>query len=225
MKKERALVIVGDTAFAEIAFEYFSSESPYEVVAFSVESPYLKRQQLFGLPVIAFEELECRLDPSRHFFFAANVYSQLNRLRTRLYSAAKAKGFKPASFVSPHAFIWKNVEIGEHCFIFEGNVVQPFVRLGNNVILWSGNHIGHHSVIADNVFVASHAVISGFCEIGRNCFVGVNATVANNVQVGADCVIGAGALVAKSVPEDKVVKGAPGEGSGSARRLSRVPSE
>jgi carbonic anhydrase/acetyltransferase-like protein (isoleucine patch superfamily) len=94
--------------------------------------------------------------------------------------------------------------------------------MGSNVVLWSGNHIGHHSVIQDNVFVASHAVISGYCDIGKNCFVGVNATIANNIRIGADCVIGAGALVARHVEEDRVVKGAPGEGTGSARRLNRV---
>jgi sugar O-acyltransferase (sialic acid O-acetyltransferase NeuD family) len=222
VKKDHPLIVVGDSAFAEIAYEYFTHESPYEVVAFAVESAFLKRTELFGRPIVAFEEIEQRFAPPEHFFFAANVYTQLNRLRTRLYQAAKHKGFRPASFISPHAFVWKNVELGEHCFIFENNVVQPFVKMGSNVVLWSGNHIGHHSVIQDNVFVASHAVISGYCDIGKNCFVGVNATIANNIRVGADCVIGAGALVARHVEEDRVVKGAPGEGTGSARRLNRV---
>jgi sugar O-acyltransferase (sialic acid O-acetyltransferase NeuD family) len=224
VSKGHRLVIIGDTAFAEIAFEYFSSESPFEVVGFSVESAYFKRTELFGLPVVPFEELDQRFVPAEHHFFAATVYTQLNRLRTRLYRAAKQKGFRPASFVSPHAFVWRNVELGEHCFVFENNVLQPFVRIGNNVVLWSGNHIGHHSVVHDNVFVASHAVISGYCEVGENSFIGVNATIANNVRVGTDSLIGAGALVTRDVEDDKVVQGVPGEGAGSARRLSRVRS-
>ncbi|HSQ79566.1 MAG TPA: acetyltransferase [Casimicrobiaceae bacterium] len=222
MKKENALVIIGDTAFAEIAFEYFSNESPFEVVAFSVERSYLKRTELFGLPIVPFEELEHQFSPASHHFFVASVYTQLNRLRTRLYGEAKQKGYRPASFISPHAFVWKNAEIGEHCFIFENNVVQPFVKIGANVVLWSGNHVGHHSVIRDNVFVASHAVISGYCDIGNSCFIGVNATISNNVRIGDDCLIGAGAFVARDIEEDKVVQGTPGEGTGSARRLSRV---
>lgn len=220
--KDRKLLIVGDSAFAEIAFEYFTHESRYEVVGFSVERAFRKRQDFRGLPLVAFEELEQRFPPADHYFFAANVYTQLNRLRTRLFHAAKAKGYQPASFVSPHAFVWRNVELGEHCFIFEGNVVQPFVSIGDNVVLWSGNHIGHHSVIRDNCFIASHVVISGFCEIGENCFVGVNATFANNLKVGADCLIGAGALVSVDVEADKVVRGPASEASGSARRLFRV---
>ncbi|PVX82307.1 acetyltransferase [Paraburkholderia unamae] len=222
MEKTKKLVILGDSAFAEIAYEYFTHDSPYDVVGFAVEQAFLKRGDLFGLPVVPFESIETQFDPQSHEFFAAVTYGQLNRLRTRLYTEAKARGYHPASYISSHAFVWRNVEIGEHCFIFENNVVQPFSRLGNNVVLWSGNHVGHHSIVGDNCFVASHAVISGFVEIGANCFVGVNATFANNIRVGADCVIGAGALVASDVDEDKVMRGAAGEPTGSARRLNRI---
>jgi ssRNA-specific RNase YbeY (16S rRNA maturation enzyme) len=41
MEEPRRLVIVGDSEFAEIAYEYFTYDSPYEVVAFSVEKEYL----------------------------------------------------------------------------------------------------------------------------------------------------------------------------------------
>lgn len=222
MEKTRKLIIIGDTAFAQIAYEYFTHDSPYEVVAFSVEQAYLKEKAMFGLPVVPFETLEHTYAPAEHSFYAANVYTQLNRLRARLYETAKQKGYKPASYISPHAFVWRNVEIGEHCFIFEGNVVQPFVKIGNNVVLWSGNHIGHHSTIGDNTFVASHAVISGFVTVGKNCFVGVNATLGNNLTIADDCVLGAGATAVKSVAEDMVLKGTVSEANPSARRLHKI---
>lgn len=205
--KKHKLVIIGDSAFAEIAYEYFTHDSEFEVVAFSVERDYLKRTELFGLPVVPFETLEETHAPAEHHFFAATVYTQLNDLRTRLYEQAKQKGYAPASYISPHAFVWRNVEVGEHCFIFEQNVVQPFVKLGNNVVLWSGNHIGHHSTIADNCFISSHVVVSGFVKIGQNCFVGVNTTMANNITVGDRCLIGAGALVIGDVPDEQTVVG------------------
>jgi sugar O-acyltransferase (sialic acid O-acetyltransferase NeuD family) len=202
--KTGKLIIVGDSAFAEIAYEYFTHDSPYEVVAFAVERAFLKRDRLMGLPVVAFEDLQKSHAPAEHSVYCANVYTQLNRLRTRLMTAAKEKGFSLASYVSSAAFVWRNVEIGEHCFIFENNVVQPFVKIGSNVVLWSGNHIGHHSVIRDNVFIASHAVISGFVEIGANSFVGVNATFANNIKVGKDSLIGAGATVLKDTKDGQL---------------------
>lgn len=193
----RKLVIIGDSAFAEIAYEYFTHDSPYEVVAFAVEAKYRNRDSLFGLPVIDFEALQQTYPPSEHRIFTAIVYSQLNRLRARLLSMARDLGYQPASYISSRAYVWRNVEVGEHCFIFEDNTVQPFVKIGNNVVLWSGNHIGHHSVIRDNCFISSHVVISGFCDIGDNSFLGVNSTIANNINVGKDNWIGPGITISE----------------------------
>lgn len=205
--KDKKLVIIGDSAFAEVAYEYFTHDSPYEVVAFAVERDFISKASLFDLPVVALDELQDRFPSANHHFYAALVYTRMNRLRTRLYLLMKEMGYKPASYISSKSFVWRNVDVGEHCFIFEDNTVQPFSRIGNNVVLWSGNHIGHHSVIKDNCFVASQVVVSGFCTIGESCFIGVNATFGNNLEVGDDCLIGAGALLARDVPENTLVKG------------------
>jgi sugar O-acyltransferase (sialic acid O-acetyltransferase NeuD family) len=193
------------------------------VVAFSVERAYLKRDSLFNVPIVPFEQLEQHYAPGEHSFYGALVYTQLNRLRTRLYQQAKTKGFTPASYVSSRAFIWRNVQLGEHCFIFEDNTLQPFVKIGDNVVLWSGNHIGHHSTIHSHCFISSHVVISGFCDIGESCFFGVNSTIGNNVTIGEDCLIGAGALLVKDVPADQFIKGPVSEPSDrSAKRFFRI---
>jgi sugar O-acyltransferase (sialic acid O-acetyltransferase NeuD family) len=204
--KERKLVIVGDSAFAEVACEYFSLDSQYEVAGFAVERAYLTRDIMLERPVVALEDVAARFPPSNHDVYVAIVYSQLNRLRTRLLQLTKNAGYHPISYVSPQAFVWNNVHMGQHCFIFEHNVVQPFVTLGDNVVLWSGNHIGHHSRVGDNVFISSHVAISGFCEIGANTFLGVNACVANNVTIGKDCWIGPGVVVSKDVEDGRILR-------------------
>jgi sugar O-acyltransferase (sialic acid O-acetyltransferase NeuD family) len=207
MPEKRKLIIIGAGEFAEIAFEYFTYDSEYEVAAFSVESHYLKCDKLMDLPVVPFETVQELYAPPEYSFFAAITFASSNRLRQRLFCEAKAKGFAPASYVSSRAFVWRDVKMGEHCFIFENNVVQPRVRIGDNVILWSGNHIGHHSSIGSHVFVSSHVVIAGSVQIGDYCFMGVNSTVANNLKIGNRCLVGAGALVLSDVGERKVVVG------------------
>ncbi|MEI7842010.1 MAG: acetyltransferase [Gallionellaceae bacterium] len=207
MTKTKKLVIIGDSAFAEVAYECFTHDSEYKVVGFAVESAHLKRNELFGLPIVPFEQLEDHFSPVEVEFYAALVYTQLNRLRTRFYQTARAKGYRPASYISSRAFVWHNVQLGEHCFLFEDNTVQPFVKIGNNVVLWSGNHIGHHSVVQDNCFVASHVVISGFCDIGRNSFIGVNATLANNVTIGEDNWIGIAVTIIHNTEPNQLFKG------------------
>lgn len=204
MSTNERVVIVGDGPIAEIAYEYFTHDSPYEVAGFAVEQEHRRMSTLCNLRVATFEEVDAAFPPTSHRIFVAIGYGQLNQLRARLCAAAKSKGYELATYVSSRAFVWANVEIGENCFIFENNVVQPFVRLGDNITLWSGNHIGHHSTIGNNCFIASHVVISGFVDVGENCFVGVNATVADNVTIKRNCVIGAGALILRDTDEDRI---------------------
>ena len=204
--KTRKLIIVGDSAFAEIAHEYFDADSDYTVVGFSVESAYLKRSELHGLPVLPFETLEQHFAPADHEVFVATTYTQLNRLRARLAAQAKARGYRLASYISSRAFVWRNAVLGEHCFVFEDNTVQPFVSIGDNVVLWSGNHIGHHSVVKSHCFVASHVVVSGYCTIGEYSFLGVNATLANNVSVGRDNWVGPNVTLMKDTPDGALFK-------------------
>lgn len=207
MREKKPIVIVGTGEFAEIAYEYFTVDSDYEVVAFTAERAYLHQDRLFDLPIVPFEEVEKLYPPSEHGIFAAFLFSELNRVRTRLYQAAKNKGYKPVSYVSSHAFVWRNVKIGENCFIFENNVLQYHVEIGNNVVLWSGNHVGHRSIIRANCFLSSHVVVSGYCDIGENCFLGVNCSIGDKVKIARDCVLGAGAVVVRDTEEGKVYKG------------------
>jgi sugar O-acyltransferase (sialic acid O-acetyltransferase NeuD family) len=198
------LVIVGDSLFAEIAYEYFTYDSDYDVVAFSVESAFRSRETFHSLPVVPFDHLADELDPAAHSVYAAITYGRVNRVRTRLAGEAKAQGFALASYVSSRAFVWRNVTFGEHVFVFEDNTIQPFVQIGSNVVLWSGNHVGHHSTIRDNVFVASHAVISGSVDIGENSFVGVNSTVVNDVIVGRDTWIGPHVVITRDTEPSSI---------------------
>ncbi|MCC4635666.1 acetyltransferase [Xanthomonas dyei] len=209
MSLRKPLVIVGAGEFAQIACEYFQYDSDYDVVAFSVERDFLLRPTLAELPVVAYDELEQRYPPDRYAVFVAIPATQLNRLRMRFYEDVVRRGYRCATYVSSRAFVWRNAQIGDNSFIFEGNVVQPFTSIGNNCILWSGNHIGHRTVVQDHVFIASHAVISGYCEIGSGSFVGVNATLSDTVRVAADNIIGAGALVTRHTEAGRVYVGSP----------------
>lgn len=207
MKKTEKLIIVGDSAFAEVAYQCFMHDSHFDVVGFAVEEAYRRRDNFLGLPVYTVENLTSDIDSKTVRFYTAIVYTNLNRLRSRLYRDVKAQGFKPASYLSSRAFIWPNVIIGDHCFILEGNTLQPYVRIGENVVLWSGNHIGHHSEIEDNCFISSHVVVSGSCSVGANTFIGVNASLANNLSVGEDNWIGPGVTLLQNTQPNQLFKG------------------
>ncbi len=209
MQKNKKLLIFGDSAFAEVAYELFSHDSEYEVAAFVVDEAYRNREELFGLPVVAFEQAAELYPPDVYEMHVALVYNKLNRVRREKYLAAKAKGYRLANYISSRAFVWQNVTMGDNVFIFEDNTIQPFVRLGSNIVFWSGNHIGHHSTVGSHCFISSHVVVSGFVNVGESCFFGVNASFANNIDIGDDCLVGAGALVVRNLPAGSLVKGTP----------------
>jgi len=201
---KKPLIIFGAGDIAQLADYYFSRDSDYKVVAFTVDADYITEKEFCGRPVIAFGEVARVYPPKNHDLFVALSYSKINAVRKEKYIAAKARGYSLASYISSHATLLNEGKIGDNCFIFEDNTIQPFVTIGNNVTLWSGNHIGHHSVIQDHCFIASHVVVSGGCTIGDSTFIGVNATLRDHITIGKANVIGAGALIMGNTEDNKV---------------------
>lgn len=189
------VVIFGLGDFARVAQVYLDADSPYSVAGFTANGEHVESDEFRGLPLVAFEELEQRFPPEKYAMFVAIGFSRVNKGRAGVYEECKQRGYELVSYVNSKAIQWGEVEIGDNCFVFEANVIQPFVRIGNDVVLWSGNHIGHDVTIGDHCFIASHAVLSGNVEIGPYCFVGVNATFRDGVKVAPECIIGAGAVI------------------------------
>jgi sugar O-acyltransferase (sialic acid O-acetyltransferase NeuD family) len=186
-------------------------------VAFTVDSAYLTVPSFCGLPVVPFEDLPRYYPPESHDLFIAVGYTKLNQVRKEKYLAGKAMGYRLASYISSRAVVLNEGRIGDNCFIFENNVIHPFVTIANNVTLWSGNHIGHHSTLHDHCFLASHIVVSGGVEVGESCFIGVNASLRDHIKVGERCVIGAGSLLLSNAEPEGVYMA-------TATERSRVPS-
>jgi sugar O-acyltransferase (sialic acid O-acetyltransferase NeuD family) len=201
MKK---VVLFGITDFARIASVYLTHDSDYEVVAFTVHEEYMNGSTMLDRPVVPFERLEELYPPDEHAMLVAIGFSGMNQTRARMYEECKARGYELISYVSSKAMHLGPVQMGDNCFIFEANVIQPFVELGNDVILWSGNHIGHDVKIGDHTFIASHAVVSGNVRIGEYCFVGVNATFRDGITVAPRSLIGAGATIMRDTEEGGV---------------------
>jgi sugar O-acyltransferase (sialic acid O-acetyltransferase NeuD family) len=198
------LVIFGTGSFAELAHFYFTRDSEHRVVAFTADGDHVKEPTMAGLPVVPFESIDRTFPADQCGMFVAVGYRNVNGVRERVYDEAKRRGYSLTTYVSSRCTFWRDTPIGDNCFIFEDNTIQPFVTIGNDVIMWSGNHVGHHSTIGDHTFLASHVVISGHVKVGRRCFFGVNATVRDAITIGDRSVIGAGALVMKSTRADEV---------------------
>lgn len=200
------VVVFGTGSFAELVHYYLTHDSEHEVVAFTASGDHVTTDTFSGLPLVPFEEVTRLYPPDTHAMYVAVGYRQVNRVRAGIYAEAKAKGYTLVSWVSSRCTNYA-ASIGDNCFIFEDNTLQPFVTIGNDVVLWSGNHIGHHSTVGDHCYITSHVVVSGHCHVEPYCFLGVNATLRDSITVAESCVIGAGALIMKSTTPRQVYLG------------------
>ena len=200
MKK---VVIFGTGELAQRIFFYLK-DSDAQVVAFCANKSKIDKEELLGLPVIAFENIKEKFPPSEFSMFIALAYSEMNKKRTEFFNEAKNKGYELYSFIHPSTKIWDKFEMGENCFILANNVIQPFVKIGNNVLIGSNNLISHNTTIGDNCFVASNVTMGGHITMGKNCFVGLSATINQRIQIGNECIIGAGTIISKDINDKEV---------------------
>ena len=200
MKK---IIIFGTGELAQRIF-YYLQDSDDQVVAFCANKSKIDKEELLGLPIITFENIEEKFPPSEFSMFIALAYSEMNKKRTKFFEEAKSKGYELYSYIHPSTKIWDKFEMGENCFILANNVIQPFVKIGNNVLIGSNNLISHNTTIDDNCFITSNVTIGGHVTIGKNCFVGLSSTINQRIKIGNECIIGAGTIISKNVNDKEV---------------------
>ena len=200
MKK---VIIFGTGELAQRIFFYLK-DSDDQVVAFCANKSKIDKEELLGLPIIAFENIEEKFPPSEFSMFIAMAYSEMNKKRTKFFNEAKNKGYELYSFIHPSTKVWDEFEMGENCFILANNVIQPFVKIGNNVLIGSNNLISHNTTIGDSCFITSNVTMGGHITMGKNCFVGLSATINQRIKIGNECIVGAGTIISKDINDKEV---------------------
>ena len=98
--KNKKLIIIGAGETANLAYEYFTHDSEYEVVAFSVNKDYLKETTFKGLPVVEYENIDnitwetlynVKTQPSSEKTLFHVEYDAINTDSTRLSQVLSSK--------------------------------------------------------------------------------------------------------------------------------------
>lgn len=205
----RRVVIVGAGGRAATAYECFSSDSPHEVAAFSVEAEYLNTATYCGIPVVPFGDIAEIYPPAEYAAFVAISPAKLNRDRSRLYKAVKSIGYSCLSYISSRAFVAQSARVGENTFVHAFAALQYGVRVGDNAVIDIGTCVAHSTLIEDDCFIGQHVAISGFCTIGRGSFLGDNSCIADTVCIAANCEVSPGAVILKDTLGDHIYTGNP----------------
>jgi carbonic anhydrase/acetyltransferase-like protein (isoleucine patch superfamily) len=122
-------------------------------------------------------------------------------------------------WVAPDAVLIGDVRLGRAAAVWFGAVLraddEPIsIGAGSNVQDNCVFHVdpGYPIAIGEHCTIGHQAVLHG-CSVGDNSLVGMGATILNGARIGRNCVVGAKALVTenKEIPDNSLVKGAPGK--------------
>ncbi len=191
------LVIFGNGQMAEYAYARFRRDAMREIVGFTVDRAVLRDPVLCGLPVVPFEEVEQRFPPAAVRMFIAVGPIQNNRIRAERYLEARRRGYRFASYVSPHAIVDDGTEIGENCSIGDHAIVAPYTRIGDDVRIGAGAVIGHHCVLEDHCFIGVNCTVLGSVRIGARALVGAGAVIRDQISLGEASIVGIGATIVR----------------------------
>jgi sugar O-acyltransferase (sialic acid O-acetyltransferase NeuD family) len=199
------VVIFGAGNSAEVAHALLEKSGEHRVVGFTVDASYAKADHFLGLPLVSWERVEDTFPPSQVCLLGPISYVRLNEFRRDKYLEGKARGYRFASFIHPSCNVFSE-EIGEHCLIFPGTVIEPRVKIGNNVIIWGGSYVGHHCVLGDHCFISALVGIGAGSVIGERCFVGGQVAITPRITVGEGSVLSQSAVITKSIPPRSIVR-------------------
>ena len=199
----KKIIIFGASSFSTMIAEYIKRFTDKEIVAFTVNKEYLKNSQLINLPVIEFENIEEKFNPSDYSFINAIGYTKMNTVRENIFYNIKEKGYTIEEFIHPSANICAD-KIGEGNIILENVFIGPHAIIGNGNIIWNGVNISHDAQIGNFNCIAPSTAVAGNVTIKNNCFLGINSSIKNGLTISNKTLIGASCFLNKDTNEEDV---------------------
>lgn len=198
------VVVYGNASIAREVCTYLTTDSAYEVAAFTVDPAYVGDGSFMDRPVVPFSSVQETYPPNEYAMFIAVGYVGLNGLRADRYAEAKEMGYDLINVISSSATVCPDVQIGDNCFIGPQSLVGPGVVLGSNVMIGPGCRLGHDIEVASHAFIGLGVVMAGWVTVGERCFIAPGATLRNKISIGTRGVIGVGATVLEDVAPGEV---------------------
>lgn len=200
------VVIFGAGMSAQVAHTFLKRDSDHRVVGFTVDAAYAASDRFEELPLVPWERLEQVFPTGKVELLGPFSHRRLNEFRRDRYLEGKARGYRFASFIHPSCIVYAT-EIGEHCFMLPGTIIEPHVTIGNNVIIWGNSYVSHHCVLGDHCFLSGRAGIGAATRIGERCFFGAMVGTLPGLTIGEGSFISAGAaFLTKNIPPGSIVR-------------------
>ena len=134
------------------------------------------------------------------------------------WKRAEALGFCDGTSVYHHAYVFGQVDVGEHTWIGPNTLLDGTggLRIGSWCSIGAGAQIYSHDSSLAALSGGAEAYRRAPTEIGDRCWIGGGAVIAMGVTIGPRCVVRPLAYVGSDLPEGSIVAGNPARVVGRA---------
>ena len=129
--------------------------------------------------------------------------------REKIFTKLKASRLKPASVISPRAFVSPFAEIGIGCIVAPFCSIQSCAKLAGNVAVNTSSIVGHDNQIGMGAVISSMVNLGGNATIGPQSYIGMGTSIKELVNIGTWVIVGMGSVVYGDIPDQMIAMGNP----------------
>lgn len=194
------VLLNGTGPLGRMVFHLLDLDPRYRVRAFTAPARYCTEPTLFGVPVIAHDDIADAVPPGE-----VECLSLLGGLggweaRRDHFATMVGLGYAHTDYVHPTAVIQGPRSWGVNTVVFPYAMIGYGGRIGDDAVIREKAYLGHDHRIGSHVFLGVGATIGGGCAIGDGAYIAMESTVSNDVAIGEGAFIGIGSLVLKDAP-------------------------
>jgi len=205
---ENPVIIFGAKGIAHPALEIFNSNQVV-VYGFLDEDEKLHGTEINTVGVLGNPEDDgfLKLIGKKTEAFVAVDDPKYRKFLVQLLN--ERRKVQPINAIHGTAFISTDAAFGHGNFINARVNIGAAAEVGSHCIIHSGVIVDHKVKVADFVQIGAGSVINSEAEIGEGAFVGSGVTIISGVKIGKNARVGAGSVVIADVKDGETVFGNP----------------
>ncbi len=207
---KRPLILIGGGEHARVLLDAARADGDRSFAGFIDPSPPGLAAAGTGLPWLGGDDEGLKLARTGQYEFVlamGAVGPQPLRVRLTMHYEAAGAGF--ATIVHPRAAIAPSATVGAGSVVLAGAIVNPGAELGRHCIVNTGAIVEHDVLIGDFAVLAPGAIVGGGAQIGPETFIGLGSRVRDHVRVGRGVLLAMGAVLVSDAPDGVLMMGVP----------------
>jgi sugar O-acyltransferase (sialic acid O-acetyltransferase NeuD family) len=205
---ENPVMILGASSIGAMALDIFKKN---EVVVFGMldDNPALHNTEIDDIAILGATDDEgyTKLIGKKCEAFVATDDSKLKKHLVAMLTDRRHT--MPVNAIHPSAQIGTAASMGHGNLVAANTHIGPQVQLGSHCNILPGAVIDVGATLADYVQIGINASIGAGVQVAEGAFVGQGACVVPGIQIGKNARVGAGSVVVENVAANSTVFGNP----------------